>query len=491
MTTVADVIIDGLARAGTRRLFAGPGAASLFIEAAHRRGLDVVPARAETAACVMAAVTGSIVGAPGAVVIAGDPTAAHDGLASAFLGRSPLIVLTTGGVDAPRAERPQSPTAITKAALQVGPGSAAHWIAHACQLAMTEPWGPVHLDVANDVARAAAVPLATSCRPAPLAPPDRGALDAAARLLGGAARPLLVVGLQCRSESDAAWLRAFAEALPAPALVTPKAKGALPDPHPLVIGTFGANARESELVNHADLIVAVGLDPLEVRPRAWPAETPVVHLAAAAPQVSDDYRVTATVVGEIGLILEELAPRLRERRLADWDVARLHALKQAMSSPPVDPQGLATFRLVETARQLAPTGAIAVFGATTAALARAWPAVAPGECLVPTEPALGGFTLPAAIAAQLARPGRRVICFSAAYELRAAVAELATATDVGCPVVVVTFSEVSARALATAAPAGWTHVVVRAAGEFAAALAQALGRATPVLAEVGVVEKEA
>ena len=42
-----------------------------------------------------------------------------------------------------------------------------HDIAHAVRLAMTEPRGPVHLAISPGVASAAAVPLATSCRPDP------------------------------------------------------------------------------------------------------------------------------------------------------------------------------------------------------------------------------------------------------------------------------------------------------------------------------------
>jgi acetolactate synthase-1/2/3 large subunit len=473
MTSVADVIIDGLVRAGTPRFFAGSGDASVLIDAAQRRGLDVVQARSEMAACIMAAVTGALGGAPGAVVIAGDPTAVHEGLASAFAGRCPLIVVTGGVGDAVRSAM----TAVTKATLQAGPGSAAHWIAHAGQLAMTEPWGPVHLDVPDGVARQSALPVATACRPAALPPPDPDALDAVARLLGESARPLLVVGRQCRSEDNAAWLRAFAEALPAPALVTPTARGALPDPHPLVIGTLGASARESELLGQADLIVAVGLDPLEVRPHAWPAQTPVAHLATVPP-MGDGYRVTAAVVGEIGLIIEELAPRLRQRRLADWDVARLHALKQAMSQPPsADATGVTAYRVVETARGIAPAGAVAIFDAdeALAAATRAWQAIAPGECMVAPLRGLG-FALPAAIAVRLMRPDRRVIAFTTRRLLVIAAEELHTIAGLGLPIIVVVLDDGTPSCLALARQAGLPAVEVGGIPAFGETLGGLLAR---------------
>ena len=490
MLTVADIVADGLVRAGTPRVFAvaDEHRVSALLDAVRRRGLEVVETRGETAACLMAAVTGTLAGAPGAAVIAGvrGLARAAEGVADAFLDRSPLVVITTGA-DVPREGHRARLAAITKATLGVGADSAAHWIAHACQLAMKEPRGPVHLDVAAHFAAAAALPIATACRPDPLPPPDAPSLDAAARLLARATRPLVVVGLQCRSEADATWLRAFTEALPAPVLVTRKAKGALPDPHPLVMGTFGEGGAEAELLEAADLVVAIGLDPIEVRPRGWPAETPVLHVAAAAPQASPHYRVTTALVGDIGLVLEELAPRLRERQLADWDVARLHALKQALASPPpARSPSLAVYRMVEVVRQLTPAGTVAVFDADEhlGAGLRAWPAVAFGECLVPGRLATDGFALPAAIAAQLARREQRVVCFTEPHALRAAVGELDTLAALALPVLVVVFCEAVAPSLLTLARgAGVAGFTAGSTDEFRTASARALEGGAPALIE--------
>ena len=478
-TTVADVVADGLARAGTVRVFtvAGEPRVLVLLDAVRRRGLEVVEARSETAACVMAAVTGTLAGAPGAAVIAGGRrlVRAVEGVAHAFLDRSPLVVVTAGA-DAPPVDHRASLAPITKATLDAGADSAAHWIAHACRLAMTEPWGPVHLAVA--AAATAALPVATSCRPSPLPAPDAAGLDSAARLLTAAARPLVVVGLQLRSEADATWLRAFVEALPAPVLVTRKAKGAMPDPHPLVMGTFGEGGAEAELLKGADLVVAIGLDSLEVRPRGWPAETPVLHLAASEPKTSLHYRATVAVVGDIGLLLEELAPRLRKRQLADWDVARLHAVKQAMASlPPAGSASLAAYRIVEAAHRLTSPRTVAVFdvGEHLGAALRAWPAVAPGECLVPRRLETNGFALPAAIAAQLARGDQRVVCFAEPHALRAAAGELDTLSLLALPVLVVLFRDATTPSLLTLArEADVAGFATGSTDEFRTAAARAL-----------------
>src|SRR6185295_13441231 len=144
--------------------------APALLDAARARGLPVTIAPHETGAVVMAAVTGDLVDAPGAVLIG------EDGAASAHAHNvpddAPLILLTSGHPsDVPHC----------KETLRIEAVSAAHRIAHAVRLAMTEPRGPVHLAISPGVASAAAVPLATSCRPDPLPYPDGVALDQAAR----------------------------------------------------------------------------------------------------------------------------------------------------------------------------------------------------------------------------------------------------------------------------------------------------------------------
>lgn len=476
--TVADVIADGLARAGASRAFAVHSAiGGVLLEAIERRGLMVSGVPRASDACVMAAVSGAIVGAPGAVVIGDGLAEAVDGLRYAFSNRLPVIVVTSGASAMTTAEL----GAVTKATLAVGTGSAAHWIAHACRLAMTEPWGPVHLEVPHEVAAAAALPVATSCRPGPLPAPDPAALDAAVRMLETAERPLVVAGRLCRSEADAAWIRAFAEARPAPVLVTPQAHGVLPDPHPLVIGTLGAGAAERAMLESADLVVAIAVDPIEVSSKAWPTGTAVLELTPIVPEASPGERTATVVVGDIGLILEELAPRLRDRRYAEWDVARLHALKQAAAAPPAGARQLAAYRVVEAVRRLTPSGTIAVFegGEVCAAAARAWQAVAPGECVISSGPVTERVAVVTATAAQLAHPERRVVCFTDAGATCGARDQLEIVAALGLPVLIVVLDVSAASELAL--PPHLRNLSATSLASFTTVFERALLGGTPAL----------
>ena len=497
MPTVADLIVDGLVRAEVPRLFGVPGGGSNLevLEAARVRGLPFVLCHQEWAACIMAAVTGELTGRPGAVLSTLGPgvTASATGLAHARLDRSPLIYVS----DRHPAAVLQFAThqyvdhgahvgAIAKDSVSVGADSAAHWVAHAVRLALTEPRGPVHLDLPADVAGRSAVPAATSVTPAPLPPLDGELVERAAAMIRAARRPLVIAGLGCRA-ADAKWLRAFAEALPTPVLTTYKAKGAIPDPHPLALGIFTGGALEEPLVRRADLIIAFGLDTVELIPRPWAYTAPVLSLTrcpAAEPRLQAPgggayFSPALEVVGEPGSILEDLAGRLLGRARADWDVAevdRIRRERHAALEVPVP--GLAPHRVVQMTRELTAGGSIATVdaGAHMFPATAYWHALEPGELLISNGLATMGFALPAAIAAQLVHPHRRVICFTGDGGLMMVAAELETVARLGLPIVIVVFNDEALSLIAIKQEQkGLEGVSMRYAGPDLRALARAFG----------------
>ncbi len=447
MANVADLLIQGLLQAGTQRLFVAPdgGSAAALLQSAEAQGFPFLRVHSEFAACVMAAVSGELTGAPGAAVTGRGAMAAAPGVAHARRDRAPMIVITDDEPAASPAFTGESALDVSalydvlaKQSQRVTADSASHWIAHAAQLSMQEPRGPVHLGLAPDVAGATALPVATPPRSLPLAPPDSAALDAAAALIEAANRPIVIAGLGCRAE-DAGWVRAFAEASPAPVLTTFKAKGTMPEPHPLSLGVFTGGEPEAPIVRRADLIVAVGLDATEVEPRPWPYTAKVLHAARSA-HTGECYRPAVEVIGEPGLVFEELAPRLRGKARADWDVAEVDRLKREPTwRPTAAGAGLTLERVVQITRELTEAGTIATIdgGARMLPAALRWQAVARGECLVPNRLATAGFALPAAIAAQLAHPERRVVCFTDVSGLMRVIAELETTARLTLPIVVI------------------------------------------------------
>ncbi len=497
MPTVADLIVDGLVRAEVPRLFGVPGGGSNLevLEAARVRGLSFVLCHQEWAACIMAAVTGELTGRPGAVLSTLGPgvTASATGLAHARLDRSPLIYVSDrhpAGVlqfaTHQYVDHGAHVGAIAKDSVSVGADSAAHWVAHAVRLALTEPRGPVHLDLPADVAGRSAVPAATSVTPAPLPPLDGELVERAAAMIRAARRPLVIAGLGCRA-ADAKWLRAFAEALPTPVLTTYKAKGAIPDPHPLALGIFTGGALEEPLVRRADLIIAFGLDTVELIPRPWAYTAPVLSLTrcpAAEPRLQAPgggayFTPALEVVGEPGSILEDLAGRLLGRARADWDVAEVDRIRrERLAALEVPVPGLAPHRVVQMTRELTAGGSIATVdaGAHMFPATAYWHALEPGELLISNGLATMGFALPAAIAAQLVHPHRRVICFTGDGGLMMVAAELETVARLGLSIVIVVFNDEALSLIAIKQEQkGFEGVSMRYAGPDLRALARAFG----------------
>ena len=498
MPTVAELIVEGLLRADVPRLFGVPGGGSNLevLEAARARGLPFVLCHQEWAATIMAAVTGELTGRPGAVLSTLGPgvTASATGLAHALLDRSPLLYLSDrhpAGVLAYATHQYVDHAAhlgpIVKGSVTVSPDSAGHWVAHAVQLALAEPRGPVHLDLPADVAGAPAVPVATTMTPPTVPVPDDALVERAAEMIRGAKRPLVIAGLGCRA-ADAKWLRAFCEALPAPVLTTYKAKGAIPDPHPLAMGIFTGGALEEPLVRRADLIITFGLDTVELIPRRWSYPAPVLSLARGP---SSDPRLRAAgggayftpaleVVGDLGTILEDLAPRIMRRDVkADWDVAEVDRIRRERAAAlEVPVPGLAPHRVAQIARELTAAGSIATVdaGAHMFQTTTYWHALEPGELLISNGLATMGFALPAAIAAQLVHPDRRVVCFTGDGGLMMVASELETVARLRLPLLIVVFNDEALSLIEVKQEQkGFEGVSMRYAGPDLIALGRAFG----------------
>ena len=498
MPTVAELIVDGLLRAEVPRVFGVPGGGSNLdvLEASRARGLPFVLCHQEWAACIMAAVTGELTGRPGAVLSTLGPgvTASATGLAHAHLDRSPLLYIsdrhpsdvlvyaTHQYVDHVAHLGP-----IVKGSVTVTPESAGHWVAHAVQLALAEPRGPVHLDLPADVAGAPAVPVATAMTPPVLPGPDDVLVERAAEMIREAKRPLVIAGLGCRG-ADAKWLRAFSEALPAPVLTTYKAKGAIPDPHPLALGIFTGGALEEPLVRRADLIITFGLDTVELIPRRWSYSAPVLSLArgpSRAPRLravggGAYFTPALEVVGDLGAILEDLAPRIMRRDVrADWDVAEVDRIRRERAAAlEVPVPGLAPHRVAQIARELTAAGSIATVdaGAHMFQTTTYWHCLEPGELLISNGLATMGFALPAAIAAQLVHPDRRVVCFTGDGGLMMVASELETVARLRLPIVIVVFDDAALSLIAVKQEKkGFEGVSMRYAGPDLLALGRAFG----------------
>ena len=446
---IAELVAAGLRHAGVEILFGLPGGGSNLdvIGAAEAEGLRFVLAHSEGAAVLMAAAAAELSGRPGACVVTRGPgvASAVNGVAHALLDRQPLLLVSdcvpAAGRDRIAHQRLDHAALlgpVTKGSFVLGATSTAEEVRAAVALSLAGPPGPVHLDLDPSAPGTQLVATdADGARP----PAD---LDTARAALRTARRPVVIAGVGATPGG----LRRLVAGSTAPVLTTYKAKGVVPETGPNAAGIATGATIEAPLLHAADLVVGVGLDPVELIPAPWPYAAPVV-LLGTWPTVGDgeyfgDHLRIEVVVPDLDAALGVLAPELR----SEWpdgtaQDARRAALDRVLAAVPDEPSGVLPQVVVATARALAPAGTVATVdaGAHMLAAVPLWEVDEPGELLISSGLATMGFALPAAVAAALIRPDRKVVCCTGDGGLGMALAELETLARLRLDVIVVVFDD--------------------------------------------------
>lgn len=265
-------------------------------------------------------------------------------------------------------------------------------------------------------------------------------------MLAEAQRPALIIGLEATEPSRAAATRRLIEALGCPGLVTYKAKGVLPDSHPLFGGVFTGGEAEAPLLREADLILLIGADPVEFVGQPWRYSAPILDLACCAREM--EYRKPELcIIGAWEIAAAALAEDAARRPWPEGQVAALRAAWLAvLENAPGGNRGMAPSDIVrvtqDACRRLGQDPRVSVdagahmFPATTF-----WQAERPGDLLISNGLATMGYALPAAIAAAWHDPVRGAVAFTGDGGLLMAIGELATAAAMGVNMTVVVFND--------------------------------------------------
>src|SRR5712691_2612681 len=293
MSTTVEILAEAFKDAGTPFIVGHPGGESVeLMEAARQRQMRFMLMKQEVAGAMLAATWGDLTGSPGVCLSTRGPGATNmvNGVAHAFLDRSPLIAITDAY------SRPTYETGlrqrinqlaiyepIVKWSTTIDAKTVRQQVRRAMRVATGEPPGPVHFELPqSETTREAGEyltepPLAANrITPAP----DRADLEPALDALRRSRRPILLAGLGVFWGKASPEFVKFAERIGAPVLTTSKCKGAIPEDHPLRAGCIIGGVIEKKLVNEADLIIAVGLDAVELQPKPWPYKCPVLSLAS-------------------------------------------------------------------------------------------------------------------------------------------------------------------------------------------------------------------
>ena len=448
----ADLIVATLKAAGIKRGFGIPSGNVLpLMEAMRKGGIDFVLTAHEGSAGFAADVTGRMTGAPGLAIATLGPGATNlaTGVGNAWLDRSPMIAITCNlntdqlgrriqmWIDHHALFKP-----ITKASFRLEKGKIAETVKEAIRIAVSEPRGPVHLDLPEDVAVAEARGDAAAMKAlSKILPAPETAIAKAADLIGKARRPIAVFGSSAMRLGKPDLLREVVERHNLPFATTTMAKGMIDEDHPLSIGVIERACRQIQrkFLCSSDLIVGLGYDTVEVEYEAWIGDVSLVSVDIDKADVAPSVKVVHEVIGDLDVSLTKLAALPASTNSWTHDALAAHRKTfQAALRPPANT--FTAHAAIDAVRRALPREGLLSFdvGAHTHQIASQWTAHAPKSFHITNGWSSMGFGLPGAIAAKLARPDLPVVCMLGDGCFQMTCGEVAVAKRLGLtlPVVV-------------------------------------------------------
>ncbi len=452
----ADLVAERLYEAGCRHAFGMPGGEVLtLVDALERAGIEFVLCKHENAAAFMAEGVHHVTGAPGILVATVGPGAMNgvNAIANAHQDRVPLIVLT-GCVDPDEAltythqvlDHRKVFEEITKATFTLTAQGADTIADKALTVALEGRWGPVLIDVPISVADTQVAVTRRRRRAASPVVPSGADLEIARAWLSEARKPVMVVGLDVLQEGSAQKVQAFAEAHEIPVLTTYKAKGVLPEDHPLALGGAGLSPKADQVLipflQEADLILCVGYDPIEMRigwREIWNPATQRVIDIHAEPNHHYMHQASLSFIAHCGASLEVIGQGVAAQET--WGQGGLAAVKSALAEAfPRDEDWGAT-AIIDEARKVLPPETIATTdsGAHRILLSQVWQCPSPKTLLQSSALCTMGVAVPLAMGAKYADPTRPVVSFSGDAGFLMVAGELSTAKEMGLNTIFVVF----------------------------------------------------
>lgn len=522
----AALLVDCLAEQGATRIFTVPGESFLAVLDAlpTRPEIDVVTCRQEGGvafmACAEGAMNAATTGRPGIAFVTRGPgaTNASIGVHVAHQDSQPMI-LFVGDVARSMQGREGFQevdfaaffTPICKWTARIDdPARIPEYIARAYAVAMSGRPGPVVLALPEDMlveqVPASLQPRPFVTRPAQAVCPD--AMQALLGLIANAASPIAIIGGAGWNAKAREYFQQFAERIGLPVATAFRRQDAIAPDSPVYAGNlgYGPNPKLVERVKTADLIIAVGArlgeattDGYEVPTLEHPGQT-FVHIHPDPEELGRVYRTDLALCCSVDEFAEAAALWV-DTDIIPFDAgAEAHAEWLDWSTPKPSDAGMDLGLCVKAMRETLPANTIICNGAGNFAgwWHRYWRYAAyPGQ-LAPTCGAMG-YGVPAAVAAALHYPDRKVVAVAGDGDFLMNGQELATAAQYGANLIVVVIDNgaygtirmhqereypgrVSATTLANpdfamlgAAFGGWSAKATTTE-EFVAALEQAKGR---------------
>jgi acetolactate synthase-1/2/3 large subunit len=451
----AQTVLSMLEVNGIDTLFCLPGVQNdPFFDALYDRTNAIRPihARHEQACAYMALGYAMATGKPSAYVVVPGPgflntTAA---LATAYAVNAPVLALTgqiqqsmigrNVGLLHELPDQLAIMRGLTKWADRIpSPSAAPGLVNEAFRRLLSGRRRPVALECAMDTwARRAPVELIGTAATADPCPVDEEAVERAAKLLGGAAHPMVVVGGGAQGAGE--YVQRIAELLDAPVMTGRMGQGVVDGRHRLSI-TAPAGYR---FWGEADVVLAVGTR-LQPQQQNWGLDDTlkIIRIDADSEELDRQRKPEIGIVGDATATLKMLADRLEKHARKHSGRAAHVAEVKASATRKIHETLAPQIAYLEAIRKALPDDGILVDELTQIGYAArfAWPSYGPRTFLSPGYQGTLGWGYATSLGAKVAKPDTAVVSISGDGGFMFTAMEMATAAQHGIGVVAVVFSD--------------------------------------------------
>ncbi len=458
----AQIVIESLIKEGVKTVFGYPGGAimNVYDEIYKQSSFKHILAKHEQGAVHMADGYARATGKVGVAMVTSGPglTNAVTGIATAYTDSIPLVIFSgqvpTGAigtdafqeVDAVGVTRP-----ITKHNFLVKDvKDLAFIIKEAFYLAKSGRPGPVHIDLPKDVTIEKTkfiypekIDLITY---KPTYHGNKRAIKRAVEAIKKAKRPVFYIGGGSVISGASEIIRELVKFTKIPAVETLMARGVLRYDCPYLYGMVGMHGSfaANMAMNDADLIISLGArfdDRVTGKIDEFAKNADIIHIDIDPSQIGKVVKTKYPIVGDVKLVLEEMAPILFDevdaKRYEEWRgilnrYQELYPLKYADSDEVIKPQWV-----IQKTGELAPEDAVITtdVGQHQMWAAQFYPFTYPRQMI--TSGGLGtmGFGFPAALGAKEGVKEKIVINFSGDGSIMMNIQEVLTGYKYKLPVI--------------------------------------------------------
>jgi len=454
----ADIILKTLMEEGVEVIFGYPGANTLPI---HDRLMNSpirhYLMRHEQAAAHAADGYARATGKVGVCLATSGPGATNlvTGIATAYMDSTPMVALTAQvstsllGQDAFQETDIIGITMpITKHSYQVhNVNNLVSTLRNAFELAKTGRPGPVLVDIPRDI-------LASKCDPAEETPvsalrtngrdvKNQEQIENIAKSLNQSERPIIIIGGGIKLSNSFHLMRALIEKAKIPFVTTMMGIGSVDAANGYSLGLIGTHGNElaNSIVHQCDFILAVGTRFSDRSTALIEEFAPLAKIAQIdidPTSIGKSIKINLPYIGDINEALTALLPLIDEKEKSDW-LQRIHTeqedIEKKLSGGGCGDAGN-FIRMVQEAMPKETT-VVADVGLNQIWTVRTWKAHSPRSLITSGGMGTMGFSLPAAIGAQVGTPEKAVVAISGDGGFYMNIQELATIGYYNLPIKII------------------------------------------------------